>query len=218
MVTKEDLIAFEDDIAKAFNEGKIKAPVHLSSGNEDHTVKVFENIHSKDWVCGAWRNHFMCLLKGVPKEDLKRRILNGKSMVMCIPEHRIICSSIVGGIPSIATGIAWGEKLKGEGNKVWCFVGDMSAATGAFNEAYRYSIAQNLPITWIIEDNGKSVETPTNDVWGDEHFCGLWHRKFGELIKEKLGSYWYDAKGKFIYYQYTNTKYPHAGAGQRINF
>lgn len=220
-LTKNDLIEFESNIAIEFNQGKIKAPVHLSSGNEDHTIKVFENIKETDWVCGAWRNHFMCLLKGVPKEDLKQRILNGKSMVMCIPEYNIICSSIVGGIPSIATGIAWAEKLKGEeGNRVWCFVGDMSAATGAFNEAYRYSIAHNLPITWVIEDNGKSVETPTNSVWGHEHFCGLWHGKFGELILSESadGDYWYDTRGKFIYCRYENTKFPHSGAGQKIQF
>jgi TPP-dependent pyruvate/acetoin dehydrogenase alpha subunit len=213
MVTKEDLIAFEDDIANLFNGGKIKAPVHLSSGNEDHTIKAFENIKSNDWVCGAWRNHFMCLLKGVPKEDLKRRILNGKSMVMCIPEHRIICSSIVGGIPSIATGIAWAEKLKSEGNHVWCFVGDMSAATGAFSEAWRYSIVHNLPITWIIEDNGKSVETPTREMWGFRHPAAT----FDYIYEQSDGIVW-DTPNKMIYYRYTNNKFPHAGAGMRVQF
>ena len=214
MVTKEELIAFEEDIANCFNTKQIHAPVHLYHGNEDHMMRVFENVKPKDWVCCTWRNHYQCLLKGVPKEDLKRDILNGKSMVMTNLPHRIICSSIVGGIPSIATGIAWSEKLKGEGNRVWCFVGDMSAATGAFNEAYRYSIAQDLPIIWVVEDNEKSVETPTHSVWGDEHFCGLFSQ-YKELFD---GDYWDDSRGKFIYYRYTNTKYPHAGAGQRINF
>jgi len=208
MVTKEELIAFEEDIAKCFNEKQIHAPVHLSSGNEDHVMRVFKNINPNDWVCGAWRNHFMCLLKGVPQDDLKRRILNGKSMVMCIPEYRIVCSSIVGGIPSIAAGIAWAEKIKGEGNHVWCFTGDMSAATGAWSEAYRYSMAHDLPITWIIEDNGKSVETPTSKVWGDMHPSNAFSGENDfELENEKL-----------IYYKYENTKFPHAGAGLRVSF
>ena len=215
MVTKEDLIAFEDDIANCFNTKQIHAPVHLYSGNEDHMMKVFDNVKPNDWVCATWRNQFQCLLKGVPKEDLKRRILNGKSMVMCIPEHRIICSSIVGGIPSIATGIAWGEKLKGEGNRVWCFVGDMSAATGAFNEAYRYGLAHNLPITWIVEDNGKSVETPTNEVWGKMHPA---RELSGNPLFIMEGDYYEDPLKRFIYYRYENKKFPHAGAGQRVNF
>ena len=82
--TKEELIEFENDIANSFNNKLIRAPVHLSSGNEDQMIEVFKAVQPDDWVCGTWRNHFMCLLKGVPKEELKARILKGKSMVMCI--------------------------------------------------------------------------------------------------------------------------------------
>jgi nucleoside-diphosphate-sugar epimerase len=34
LYNKEELIAFEDDIANEFNAGKIKAPIHLYYGNE----------------------------------------------------------------------------------------------------------------------------------------------------------------------------------------
>lgn len=195
-LTKDDLIKFEDEIAELFNQGKIKAPVHLTHGNEDPILKIFEAVHKNDWVCGAWRNHYMCLLKGMPAEELKNKILRGKSMVMSSKEHNIVCSSIVGGIPSIATGIAWGLKLDNSPNRVWCFVGDMSMETGAFHEAYKYARGHNLPITWVVEDNGKSVETPTKEVWG-------------------LGV---ESKPSILYYKYTNNKYPHAGAGVRVSF
>ena len=36
---KKELINFENDIAKCFNDGKICAPVHLYSGNEDFLIK-----------------------------------------------------------------------------------------------------------------------------------------------------------------------------------
>ncbi len=199
MVTKEQLIAFEEDIAHCFNAKQIRAPVHLSHGNEDKMMDIFKWIEKDDWVCGSWRNHFMCLLKGVPPEELKARILRGKSMVMCIKEHNIICSSIVGGIPSIAVGIAWGLKLnkppeQKHHNQVWCFVGDMSAKTGAFNEAYKYARGHCLPITWVIEDNGLSVETPTDVAWGTYPSTNM------------------------IRYKYKNIKFPHAGAGLRVQF
>lgn len=194
MVNKEDLISFEEDVANSFNDGQIRAPIHLYNGNEDQIIEIFKNIKKDDWVCCTWRNHYQCLLKGVPKEELKYRILKGKSMVMCIKEHNIICSSIVGGIPSIATGIAWGLKLENSLNRVWCFVGDMSSETGAFHEAQKYSTGHNLPITWIVEDNGLSVETPTQKVWGTNTTTNM------------------------ITYKYNNTKYPHAGAGIRIQF
>ena len=37
MVNKEELISFETEIGNTFNEGKIKAPIHLYSGNEEIT-------------------------------------------------------------------------------------------------------------------------------------------------------------------------------------
>ena len=107
MVNKEELISFETEIGNLFNEGKIKAPIHLYSGNEDEMIEVFKDIDiENDWVCCTWRNHYQGLLKDIPQEVLKERIMNGKSMVMNLPEYKFICSSIVGGIPSIAAGIA----------------------------------------------------------------------------------------------------------------
>lgn len=168
MVSKDYLIAFEKEIGDLFNEGKIKAPVHLYSGNEDHVIDVFKDIDIKnDWICCTWRNHYQGLLKGIPPELLRSKILSGKSMVMNLPEYKFICSSIVGGIPSIATGIALAIKIKNTDNRVWCWVGDMSAETGAFHEAYKYSLNHNLPITFVIEDNRKSVCTPTDKIWGE---------------------------------------------------
>jgi TPP-dependent pyruvate/acetoin dehydrogenase alpha subunit len=194
MVTKEELIAFEEDIAESFNTKQIRAPIHLYHGNEDKMIEIFQSVGKNDWVCCTWRNHYQCLLKGVPKEELKRRILNGKSMVMCIKEHKIVCSSIVGGIPCIAVGLAWAEKLNGTSNKVWCFVGDMSSKTGAFHEACEYAKGHCLPITWVIEDNGLSVETPTEVVWGKH------------------------SEPNIIRYKYKNIKFPHSGAGVRVQF
>ena len=96
MVSVEELILFEREIGDLFNAGKIKAPIHLSSGNEKHIREIFEEIDNEnDWVCCTWRNHYQALLKGVPSEVLKKNIIDGKSMVMNLPEYRFICSSIV---------------------------------------------------------------------------------------------------------------------------
>ena len=133
MVTKETLINYETEIGDIFNQGKIKAPIHLYHGNEDTMLSIFADIDTEnDWVCCTWRNHYQALLKGIPSSLLKEKIINGKSMIMNLPEYKFICSSIVGGIPSIAAGIAMSIKLQNKTNKVWCWVGDMSAETGAF--------------------------------------------------------------------------------------
>lgn len=212
----QELIEFETRIGDMFNNKQIKAPVHLYHGNENKMIKVFEAIDKKnDWVCCTWRNHYQALLKGISPERLTEEIVKGKSMIMNLPEHKFICSSIVGGIPSIATGIALGEKLAGTGNRVWSWCGDMSAETGAFHEAYKYARTQNLPITFIVESNGLSVTTPTKEVWDrDVPYYIDDKRKFvsNNLIDEIY------TQPNLIYYQYKNTKYPHAGAGQRVQF
>lgn len=198
-MNKEELIKFEEDIAESFNSGMIKAPVHLYNGNEEQMIEVFKNVKKEDWVFCSWRSHYQCLLKGVPEDKIKSDILKGKSISLCYPEHNIYSSGIVTGSIPIAVGVAFDIKRKGGTNHVWCFVGDMTAETGTFHENYKYSVNFDLPITFIIEDNSVSVCTETKKVWNNsEH----------SYSKEK---------NKVIYYQYKN-KYPHAGAGKRIQF
>ena len=206
-MTRDDLIAFEKDIGDTFNRGEIRAPVHLYAGNEDQIMRVFDKINvEKDWICCTWRNHYQALLKGIPPEVIKERIMAGKSMVMNLPEYKFICSSIVGGIPSIATGLALAAKLQGTDEHVWCWTGDMSAETGAWTEAYKYARAQNLPITFVVEDNELSVLTPTHEMWGEDKW-------YLPTVKRT----WYESQ-HLIYYKYKNDKYPHAGAGVRVQF
>jgi len=206
MITRQQLIDFELEIGDLFNNRAIRAPIHLSDGNEDQIIKIFQRIDTdQDWVCGTWRSHYQALLKGVPAATLRDHILAGRSMVMNLPEHKFVCSSIVGGIPSIATGIALASQLNGSGEHVWCWTGDMSAETGAWHEAYKYAVNHQLPVTFIVEDNGLSVTTPTADIWG---------RQVPYYADD---ADWFEAPN-LIYYRYKNNKWPHAGAGIRVQF
>jgi pyruvate dehydrogenase E1 component alpha subunit len=197
--TKQDLIDFETKIGEYFNEGKIKAPIHLYDGNEEEMIDIFSNIKDEDWIFCTWRSHYQCLLKGVPTDKLTDDILQGKSITLCYPDFRIYSSAIVTGSIPIATGVALDIKRKKQTNHVWCFVGDMASETGTFFENWKYSVNHDLPITYIIENNNKSVCTETDKVWN----CN-------ELYFKK-------EKRKIIYYEYSS-KYPHAGSGKRIQF
>ena len=216
-MSPQALIEFEIQIGELFNNKQIKAPIHLYHGNEEKMLKVFEAVDKEnDWVCCTWRNHYQALLKGVAPEKLTEEIVKGKSMIMNLPEHKFICSSIVGGIPSIATGIALGEQLlNNKASHVWCWCGDMSAETGAFHEAYKYSRTQNLPITFIVESNDLSVTTPTKEVW--RRTIPYYIDDVRDFI-EKINKDEIYTQPNLIYYKYENTKYPHAGAGQRVQF
>lgn len=197
--TVEELIQFEEDVANEFNNAKIKAPIHLYNGNESQMIDIFNDINDQDWVFCTWRSHYQCLLKGVPKDTLKQDILAGKSITLCYPKYKIYSSAIVTGNIPIGTGVALDIKRKKNNEKVWCFVGDMTSETGTFFENWKYSINYDLPITYVIENNGKSVCTDTLKVWNCEE---LFFARETRKIK---------------YYKY-ETKYPHAGAGKRIQF
>ena len=45
-----ELREFETKIAKDYNDAKIRGPIHLSHGNENQLIKIFEYIDKDDWV------------------------------------------------------------------------------------------------------------------------------------------------------------------------
>ena len=200
MMNREELINFETEIAEMFNAGKIRAPVHLYSGNEDEMIEVFRDVQPEDWVMCSWRSHYQCLLKGVPPEEVRREILAGRSISLCFPEYRVVSSAIVGGIVPIAVGIAAGLKRSGAKGRVHCFMGEMTSETGTAHESIKYSENHKLPIRFIVEDNGKSVCTDTRETWA-----------------LPVLTYQGNTHPMVRFYKY-QTKYPHAGAGSRVQF
>jgi len=199
-MNKSKLIQFENNIAELFNNAKIKAPIHLYSNNEDNLIKIFKKIKKNDWVFCSWRSHYQCLLKGVPPKILKKEILEGKSISLCFPEYKIYSSAIVGGVLPIAVGMALSLKRKKSRNKVYCFMGEMTSETGIAHETIKYSRNKKLPIHFIVEDNRKSVCTDTRKTWSQR-----------KLTYEK-------SSDKYVTYYKYNLKYPHAGAGKRVQF
>jgi pyruvate dehydrogenase E1 component alpha subunit len=197
---KESLIQFEDEIATCFNTGEIRAPIHLSDGNELQLIEIFKEVRESDWVFCSWRSHYQCLLKGVPSSRVKAEIVDGRSISLCFPDFRVFSSAIVGGQIPQAVGVALSIKRLNKMEHVWCFIGDMTSETGIAQTAMRYSEKHELPITFVIEDNGISVLTETRSVWNSESL------RFEESDSPVLRSYQY------------KSKYPHAGAGVRVQF
>jgi pyruvate dehydrogenase E1 component alpha subunit len=164
--TKEELIAFEDRIGDLYLDNKLPFLFHLSGGNEKELISIFEGINEGDYVISNHRSHYHALLHGIPPEVIEDRILNGRSMFIYDRERNFFCSAIIGGTPAIAAGIAWALKRKGSKQKVWCFVGDGTEDNGHLYEAIRYVDGWNLPCTFVIENNDRSVEASNSERWG----------------------------------------------------
>lgn len=195
-MTKDKLIAFEESIAEEFNTGKIPFPVHLDNGNEDALIEIFKNIRSQDWIFGSWRLHYKALLKGVPPEELRAAIHRGESMALRFDEYRVYGSAIAAGTVPIALGTSLAIKRTDLDEQVYLFVGDMMSESGIVYEAWKYASNFDLPITFVVEDNGVSVCTDTKEAWGIN---------LPDVIRP------------IFRYKYSS-KYPHAGAGKRVQF
>jgi pyruvate dehydrogenase E1 component alpha subunit len=95
----------------------------------------------------------------------------------------------------IALGVAQAIKQAGDTDKVWCFIGDMSFEGGTFYEVHKYARNFDLPLYFIVEDNGVSTYTPTDVTWNGKR-----------TIPEDV-----------IHYTY-KSRYPHYGSGKWIAF
>lgn len=194
MLTKEELLKFEEEIKDLFLDKKILAPVHLTKGNEEQLIEIFKDIKKNDWVFSTHRSHYHALLKGVGKEWLKNEILERRSISIHNKEYKFFSSAIVAGVIPIAVGAAFGIKRQKKKDMVWVFIGDMAAEMGIAYECMKYAGGFNLPIVFVVEDNGVSVDTPTQKVWGES-----------------------GKKAKIIRYKYERG-YPHQGCGMWVTF
>ena len=78
--TKEQLEQFELDCKAEWETGSVLGPVHLSKGNEEQLIEIFQYVHPKDYVYSTWRNHYHALLHGISEEWLMDEIKRGRSM------------------------------------------------------------------------------------------------------------------------------------------
>lgn len=184
-----ELFMFEAEVKRRFEAGQIHGPVHLSNGNEQQLIEIFKEVRRTDWVFSTWRNHYHALLHGIPPQCVMEQIVAGKSMSLSSRYHRFMCSAIVGGMLPIAVGVA------SRGERAWVFVGDMAASCGMFHDCVQYAVGHDLPITFVVEDNGHSTNTPTLETWG--------------------GGPLFAAGKKTLRYVY-KSEYPHIGAGKQV--
>jgi pyruvate dehydrogenase E1 component alpha subunit len=203
-MTSSDLIAFESRIVSHFAAGQLPCLIHLSGGNEAQLLEIFSRVRPHDWVFSTHRNHYHALLKGIPADHLEAEILAGRSMFIYSREHNFLTSSILAGTCCIAAGVAWDIAASaltlGPRPHVWCFLGDGAEEEGHYYEAALFAEANALPITFIIEDNQRQVDTPKH------------HRRGAYPTPSARAHEPLDHFGCVERYYYIPT-YPHGGAG-----
>lgn len=160
----------EDIIGKEYQNGVMKCPVHLYTGQEAVAAGVVLNLTANDFVTSNHRCHGHYLAKG---GDLKKLLAEiyclpsgctggwGGSQHPFAPEVGILGTSAIvsGGIP-FATGIAQALQWQGKNNISTVFFGDGATEEGNFYECLNYAALKSLSVLFICENNGLAVHSP----------------------------------------------------------
>lgn len=151
------------------NMRNIFCPTHLSLGQESVAADVREQWQPGDWCYATHRNHHFYLACGGSEERLRDEIMGlptglngGFSGSQGFSDTRINfhATAIVGGLVGAAVGTAYAIKMDGLPAVVVCCVGDAGTEAGVFWESLNFAALYKLPVAFIIENNGMSVDAP----------------------------------------------------------
>jgi pyruvate dehydrogenase E1 component alpha subunit len=157
--------AFEERLQK--NMLKVFCPVHLSLGHEGVAGDLSEVMLPQDWLFSTHRNHHHYLAKGGSEEKLWDEIMGlesglnagfAGSQAIVDPSINFHSSAILGGLIGVATGTAYALKLDKTNAISICCIGDAGTEQGVFWESLNFSALHSLPVVYVCENNGKSVD------------------------------------------------------------
>ena len=149
------------------NMRDIFVPVHLSLGQEWVAADLREYMRPQDWLFSTHRNHHHYLAKGGSESALWDEImglpsgLNGGfagSQGISDASINFHASAIVGGLVGVAVGTAYALKMNQSDAIAICCIGDGGTEAGVFWEALNFAALHKLPVAFICENNGMSVD------------------------------------------------------------
>jgi TPP-dependent pyruvate/acetoin dehydrogenase alpha subunit len=168
-----------EKVRQLWTDGGVHGPGHLSDGHEAISVGVAAALRRGDATIGTYRGHAHALARGADPEAVLRELLGreggvcnakGGSMHITSVENGYYGSyAIVGAHLPIACGLAWAQRLRGDGGVTVCFFGDGATNIGAFHEAVNLAAVWKLPVIFCCENNLYMEYTPIAAVTPVEH-------------------------------------------------
>ena len=193
---------FEQQALKQYNGGKMGGFLHLYIGQESVAVGTCSLMGDDDHVITAYRDHGHALAVGMGMNECMAELYGkatgcskgkGGSMHFFAPDKNYWGGhGIVGGQTPLGLGLAYGLKYKGLKGAAMCFLGDGAVNQGCFYESLNMAALFELPVIYIIENNGYSMGTSLerSSVVKDclaqrgEAFCIEWAQANGEDLYE----------------------------------
>ncbi|MCU0321630.1 MAG: dehydrogenase E1 component subunit alpha/beta [Chitinophagaceae bacterium] len=164
----------EEKMLVLLRQGKI-SKWFSGIGQEAISVGTTLALEKDEWIMPLHRNLGVFTTRQMPLSKLfmqwqgnKEGYSKGRerSFHFGAKEHHI-CGMIshLGPQLAIADGVALAHKLRAEKKVAVAFTGDGGTSEGDFHEALNVAAVWNLPVIFIIENNGYGLSTPVNEQY-----------------------------------------------------
>jgi pyruvate dehydrogenase E1 component alpha subunit len=163
---------FETESERQYKAAKIGGYCHLSSGQEATTVGVIHTMQPDDILVTGYRCHGFALARGVSPEAVMAELFGradgcahgrGGSMHLLDVDRGFYGGwGIVAGQLPVATGLALALVRRGKEQAVVCELGDGAVNMGAWHESLNLAALWNLPIVFLVVNNGYGMGTSVN--------------------------------------------------------
>ena len=160
---------FEQAALQQYQKGKMGGFLHLYIGQEATAVGTISLMGENDHVITAYRDHGHALGVGMSMNECMAELFGkytgcskgkGGSMHFFAPDKNYWGGhGIVAGQTPLGAGIAFSLKYKGLTGCCMTYLGDGAINQGAFHEALNLASLWDLPVIFIIENNGYSMGT-----------------------------------------------------------
>ena len=160
---------FEQQALKYYSEGAMGGFLHLYIGQESVAVGTASLMNGNDEIITAYRDHGHALAVGMGMNECMAELFGkgtgcskgkGGSMHFFAPDkHYWGGHGIVAGQTPLGLGLAFALKYKGINGCAVCFLGDGAVNQGVFSECLNMAALWDLPIVYVIENNGYSMGT-----------------------------------------------------------
>ena len=149
-------------------------------GQEAIAVGVTQALRPQDYIFPLHRNLGVFTSRDLPLQKLFAQ-LQGKatgytkgrdrSFHFGAPQQRVIgMISHLGAMLGVADGVALAAKLDAEDHIAVAFSGDGGSSEGDFHEALNTAAVWQLPVLFLLENNGYGLSTPSTEQFRCEHF------------------------------------------------